>query len=159
MKNKVLEWSGWDRDPGNRGPEKTLFSKLYMNDCIFCKIIKGDIPCAKVHEDENFFAFLDIQPVSDGHLLIIPKKHIVWMQEADDKTISEIFKLSKKLMLAIKNGLKCDYAQVSVGGTDVPHFHVHLIPRYLNDGLPKFATKKFDQEKAGETIKKIISAL
>ena len=128
-----------------------------MNDCIFCKIIKKEIPCAKVYEDENFLAFLDIEPVSDGHLLIIPKKHIVWMQDVDDETISKIFKLSKKLMGTIKNGLKCDYVQVSVGGTDVPHFHIHLIPRYLNDGLPKFATQKFNPEKAEETIKKITS--
>lgn len=126
-----------------------------MENCIFCKIIKKEIPSAKVFEDENFFAFLDIEPVSDGHLLVIPKKHIVWMQEADDETISGIFKLSKKLMLAIKNGLKCDYVQVSVGGADVPHFHVHLIPRYLDDGLPKFPTKKFLQDEALSIIEKI----
>lgn len=130
-----------------------------MENCIFCKIIKKEIPCAKVYEDESFFAFLDIQPVSDGHLLITPKKHIVWMQDADDQTIAEIFKLAKKLMLAIKNGLKCDYVQLSIAGTDVPHFHIHLISRYLDDGLPKFATKKFDEEKANEIIKKITSAI
>jgi len=63
-----------------------------MENCIFCKIIKGEIPSTKIYEDKNFLAFLDIQPVSDGHLLIIPKKHIVWMQDADDQTISEILK-------------------------------------------------------------------
>lgn len=130
-----------------------------MDSCIFCKIIKNKIPCAKVYEDENFLSFLDIEPVSDGHLLIIPKKHIVWMQDADDMTISGIFKLSKKLMHAVKKGVGCDYVQVSVGGTDVSHFHVHLIPRYLNDGLPKFATKKYNQEKADEIISKIISSI
>ena len=82
-----------------------------MNDCIFCKISKGEILSAKVYEDANFFAFLDINPVFDGHLLIIPKKHVVWMQEADDETISGIFKLTKKLMLAVKNGTGCDYVK------------------------------------------------
>ena len=126
-----------------------------MQNCIFCKIIKGKIPCNKIHENKNFLAFLDIQPVSNGHILVIPKKHIVWMQEADDKTISEIFKLAKKLMLALKMGIKCDYVQESVGGTDIPHFHVHLIPRYFNDGLKNFRTKKYKDGEPKEIAKKI----
>ena len=69
-----------------------------MDSCIFCKIIKKEIPGEKVYEDENFLAFLDAYPVSDGHVLIIPKKHVVWMQEAEDETISAIFKLAKKLI-------------------------------------------------------------
>jgi len=130
-----------------------------MENCIFCKIVKEEIPCVKIYEDENFLAFLDIEPVSEGHLLIIPKKHVAWMQEADDETISGIFKLAKKLMLAVKNGIGCDYVQLSIAGTDVPHFHVHLIPRYFNDGFSKFPTQKFDPEKAKEIVKKIIEAL
>lgn len=130
-----------------------------MDDCIFCKIIKKEIPCAQIYEDEKFLAFLDIQPVSDGHLLIIPKKHIVWMQEADDETISEIFKLSKKLMLAIKKGIECDYVQLSIVGKDVPHFHIHLIPRYFKDNLPMFPTKQYKDKESIETAQKIISAL
>lgn len=129
------------------------------NDCIFCKISKKEIPSAKVYEDTSFFAFLDINPVSDGHTLIIPKKHVVWMQEADDETISEIFKLAKKLMLVLKNGLSCDYVQVSVVGKDVPHLHVHLIPRHFNDGFPQFETKKYTDLEMEEITKKITSAL
>ena len=130
-----------------------------MENCIFCKVATGEIPHNRVYENKNFVAFLDISPVVKGHTLLIPKKHIVWMQDADDETISEIFKLSKKLMTAIKNGLKCDYVQLSIAGTDVPHFHIHLIPRYLDDGLPKFATKKYKNKEEREIIKKIISAL
>lgn len=130
-----------------------------MDDCIFCKIVKKEIPCAPIYEDENFLALLDINPVSDGHLLIIPKKHIMWMQEVDDETVGKIFKVAKKLMLAIKNGIGCDYVQLSVGGTDVPHFHVHLIPRYLNDGFSKFPTKKYKDGESSEVIKKITQAL
>ena len=81
------------------------------------------------------------------------------MQDADDETIVGIFKLSKKLMLAIKNGLGYDYVQVSVVGKDVPHFHVHLIPRYLNDGFTNWPTKKYEDEKLKEVAQKIISAL
>jgi len=127
--------------------------------CIFCKIVKKEIQADGVYEDENFLSFLDIQPVSDGHILVIPKKHVIWMQEADDCTIAEIFKLSKKLMRAIKNGLGCDYVQVSVVGKDVPHFHIHLIPRYLNDNLSQFPTKKYKEGQPSEVAKKITQAL
>ena len=130
-----------------------------MDDCIFCKISKSEIPSAKVYEDANFFAFLDINPVSDGHILIIPKKHVVWMQEADDETISGIFKLAKKLMLALKSGLNCDYVQVSIVGKDVPHLHVHLIPRHFNDGFPQFETKKYKDGEQELVAQKIIEAL
>ncbi len=129
-----------------------------MQDCIFCKIVKKEIPCEKIYEDEDFLAFLDIHPVSNGHTLIIPKKHVVWMQDADDKVISEIFKLSKKLMLAIKKGLKCDYVQVSIVGKDVPHFHIHLIPRYFKDNLLMFPAKKYKEGESGNIAKIITQA-
>ena len=130
-----------------------------MNDCIFCKIAKGEIPAEKIYEDESFLAFLDIKPVSDGHLLIIPKKHEIWMQNVDDETISEIFKLTKKLMLVLKNNLPCDYVQVSVVGNEVPHFHIHLIPRHYGDHFRNFPAKEFDIEKNKEIKEKIIRGL
>lgn len=130
-----------------------------MENCIFCKIGKGEIPCTKLYEDDNFISFLDIKPVSDGHLLIIPKKHIVWMQEADDETIGEIFKLTKKLMLALKNGLPCDYVQESVVGNEVPHFHIHLIPRYNEDFFKNLPTKEYKDGEQEVVAKKIISML
>lgn len=130
-----------------------------MDNCIFCEIVKRKIPSTNVYENDDFVAFLDIQPVADGHVMIIPKKHIIWMQEADDETLTEIFKLTKKLMLAMKKGLKCDYVQVSVVGKDVPHFHVHLIPRYMGDGLPQFQTKKYQEGAAPEVAKKIAQAM
>ena len=130
-----------------------------MENCIFCKIVKKEIPCAQVFENEDFLAFLDIQPVANGHLLIIPKKHIVWMQDAEDEVITGIFKLAKKLMLAVKNGIGCDYVQLSIVGKDIPHFHIHLIPRYLNDGFPQFTTKRYHDGEMEKVAKKIISAL
>lgn len=131
-----------------------------MNDCIFCKIIKGEISSTKVYENDKFFAFLDIEPVSEGHLLIIPKEHIVWMQDANDETISGIFILAKKLMKGIMKALNSDYVQVSVAGKDVPHFHVHLIPRKLDDDLVGFKTKKYEDEESKKIVAdKIIQAL
>lgn len=127
--------------------------------CIFCKIIKGEIPCDKIFENKNFLVFLDIKPVSFGHLLIIPKKHTIWMQDVDDKTIGDIYKLAKKMMLALKKGLKCDYIQISVVGNEVPHFHIHLIPRYHGDNFKNFPTKKYKNTEAIKIINKIIKAV
>ena len=128
-------------------------------DCVFCKIAKNEIPSNKIYEDKNFFAFLDIRPVAHGHVLIIPKKHVVWMQEVDDKTIAEIFKLTKKIMLALIKGLKCDYVVEYVAGNEVAHFHIHLIPRYLNDNLPEFSRVKYPDGHENKIIKKIILKL
>jgi histidine triad (HIT) family protein len=129
-----------------------------MDNCIFCKLAKGEIPCDKIYEDENLLVFLDIKPVSDGHTLIIPKKHIVWMQEAEDEIISEIFKLVKKLMFALKKGLPCDYVQVSVVGNEIPHFHVHLIPRHKEDAFRNFPTKEYQDGEREKIVAKIIEA-
>lgn len=129
------------------------------DNCIFCKIVNGEIPSNKVFENKNFLVFLDIKPVADGHLLIIPKKHTVWMQEVDDKTIGDIFKLAKKMILALKKGLKCDYVQVSVVGNEVPHFHIHLMPRFKGDNFRNFPTKKYKDNEAEIINKKIIKAI
>jgi len=130
-----------------------------MNDCIFCKIINNELPANKVYEDESFVSFLTIAPVSEGHVLIIPKEHIVWMQDAPDVMVGEIFKVTKKLMKAIQSSQQCDYAEVVVAGEEIPHFHVHVIPRMLKDNLPKFPTKKYQEGEAEKIAQKIIAAL
>ena len=131
-----------------------------MDDCIFCKIIKGKIPSYKVYEDEDFLVFLDITPVNLGHLLVIPKKHVVWMQDADDETIKDIFSLAKKMMKALKIGLKADYVSLSVVGKDVPHFHIHLIPRYLKkDKFKEYPTRKYEEGESEKILKKILGAI
>jgi histidine triad (HIT) family protein len=103
---------------------------------IFKKIIDKEIPATVVYEDDNFLAFLDIAPVSKGHTLLIPKQEYVWMQDLPDELVGQLFIKAKELMLAIKQGLLCDYVQIGVVGKDVPHAHIHLIPRYFNDILP-----------------------
>lgn len=129
-----------------------------MDDCIFCKIVKKEIPSNNIYEDEKFLVFLDIKPVSDGHLIIIPKNHIVWMQEADDEIISEIFKLTKKMMFVLKKALGCDYVQESVVGNEVPHFHIHLIPRFHSVRFPNLPTKTYENGEEKEVLKKILEA-
>jgi len=132
---------------------------MEQKDCIFCKIVNKEIPCHKIYEDKDFLALLDIKPVSDGHTLIIPKKHVVWMEEAEDETIKNIFLLTKKVMLAMKKSIGCDFVQVGVVGTEIPHFHIHLIPRYFDDNFKNFPTKEYKNGQQEELVKKITQAL
>ncbi len=97
---------------------------------IFEKIIDGEIPATKVYEDEKFLAFLDIHPVTKGHTLLIPKAHYTWIHEAPDELVGEIFIKAKEIINAMRSGIPCDYVQIGVVGNEVPHFHIHLIPRY-----------------------------
>lgn len=102
-----------------------------MDSCIFCKIVNKEIPDQVTYEDDKFVGFLDIKPIEKGHTLLIPKEHIAWMQDAPDSLISEIFITVKKLMEKMITEIPCDYVEVKVMGVDVPHFHVHLIPRKI----------------------------
>ena len=113
-------------------------------DCIFCKIVKGELPSTKVYGDSEFLAFMNIYPASKGHVLIIPKDHIAWMQDANDATVSKIFIIAKNLMSKIKVALSCDYVQLSVLGQEIQHFHVHLIPRYHKDSMPTWTPVSYD---------------
>ena len=128
-------------------------------DTIFSKIISGEIPATKVYEDDESLAFLDIAPVTKGHTLLIPKEHYVWMQDVPDELLSHLFIKTKKLMIALKKGLECDYVQISVVGKDVPHFHIHLIPRFFDDGLPNFPTLSYGDNEMSEIATRIQKAL
>lgn len=99
-----------------------------MQESIFTKIIKGEIPCHKVYEDDKTFAFLDIHPVTPGHTLVIPKKQVEFLWGLDDETYQAVMGTAKKLALHIREVLDVPYVGVQVEGTGVPHAHVHLIP-------------------------------
>lgn len=129
-----------------------------MENCIFCKIITGEIPSAKVYEDDNSVAFLDIHPVVKGHTLLIPKAHHAWMHETPDELIKKMFVDAKKLMLVMKDTMPCDYVQISVVGKDVPHFHIHLIPRYFTDTLHGWETISYKDGELLDTAKKLRGA-
>ncbi len=131
-----------------------------MEDCIFCKIAKGEIPTERIYEDDLVLAFLDINPVNYGHVLIIPKKHYQWFYEVPDDVLNHLMVKSKKLMVSIKEALKADYVALAVVGIDVPHFHLHLIPRWFDDGMANFwPTKKYEEGQMKETAEKIKDSL
>ena len=131
-----------------------------MENCIFCKIIAKQIPAEIVYEDVTVLAFLDINPTKPGHTLVIPKAHHKMMVDTPEDIVADIFVKTKKLMVPLKNSLGAEYVALSVVGTDVPHFHVHLIPRGSSDGLANFwPSKKYpegEMQKVGEKIRKEI---
>jgi histidine triad (HIT) family protein len=95
---------------------------------IFIRIINGEIPCYKVAEDDNYFAFLDINPLRAGHTLVIPRHETDYVFDLDNKTLSGLILFSKKVAVGIKSAFPCKRVGVAILGLDVPHAHVHLVP-------------------------------
>ncbi len=95
---------------------------------IFSKIINGDIPSYKIAEDDNFFAFLDINPLSKGHTLVVPKIEVDYIFDIDDSLLADMIVFAKKVALSLKANIKCNRVAVVVLGLEVAHAHIHLIP-------------------------------
>ena len=95
---------------------------------IFTKIINGDIPCYKIGENDDFFAFLDINPNAKGHTLVVPKKEVNKLFDLDEKTYEGLMSFSRKIAIAIEKSVTCKRVGMTVIGLEVPHVHVHLIP-------------------------------
>ncbi|MDR1758775.1 MAG: HIT family protein [Bacteroidales bacterium] len=95
---------------------------------LFSKIVKGDIPCYKIAENESCFAFLDIAPLAKGHVLVIPKQPVDYIFDMEDNDFSELMLFAKKIAAAIKKAFPCPKVGMAVIGLDVPHAHVHLVP-------------------------------
>ena len=119
--------------------------------CIFCKIVKKEIPSYCIYEDDTVMAFLDISQVTKGHTLIIPKQHCDNMLECEDEVLAHVMKTAKKLGARImkKTGAKGMNILSNVNeiaGQSVPHFHVHLIPRYQEDDACVIAFKESEEQ-------------
>ena len=99
-----------------------------MTDSIFTKIIKGEISCFKVLENEDFIAFLDVNPVKKGHTLVVPKLQIDYIYDLPEDVFSKLFIFSKKVAQMLKNSFSCNRIGISIVGLEVPHAHIHLIP-------------------------------
>jgi histidine triad (HIT) family protein len=95
---------------------------------IFTKIIKGKIPCYKIAENEDYFAFLDIRPTSKGHTLVIPKIQVDYIFDLSDEQLCGLMLFSKKIAHALKKAISCERIGIKVIGLEVPHTHIHLIP-------------------------------
>ena len=125
---------------------------------IFTKIINGEIPCWKVAEDDNYFAFLDINPLREGHTLVVPKHETDYIFDLDDEKLAGMILFSKKVASAIKEAMPCSRIGVAILGLEVPHAHIHLVPmdsmEDVNFRNPKM---KFTPDQFRETAEKIRS--
>ena len=125
-----------------------------MSDCIFCKIISGDVPSRKVFEDEWTFSFMDVAKDVDGHILVVPKTHAKNILDCDEETLAHVMNTVKRISNHLVD--RCGYAGVNLlnasdecAGQSVPHFHIHIIPRKPNDGIdawPHFSGAKQEIE-------------
>ena len=124
---------------------------------IFTKIIKGEITCYKIAEDENYFAFLDINPLAKGHTLVVPKQEIDYIFDLDDKTLAGLAVFAKKVALALKASLPCKRIGVAVLGLEVPHAHIHLVPLQseadINFSNPKLKLSKEEMEAIADAVR------
>jgi histidine triad (HIT) family protein len=136
-----------------------------MDDCIFCKIVKGRLPGEKVYEDGEVLAFLDIKPVNIGHTLIIPKEHFKNIYETPEKVACELMRIAKKVSIAVKKELKADGVNVtmnndSAAGQIIFHTHLHVIPRMKEDGFEMWHGRRdYREGEAKEIAEKISRAL
>ncbi|MEA2039756.1 MAG: HIT family protein [Thermodesulfobacteriota bacterium] len=138
-----------------------------MKDCIFCKIVKGEVPSFKVYEDDKVFAFEDINPISQGHTLLIPKRHAQDLWEIPDQDLAAVHIAAKKIIQAIKDvlnptGVACLQLNGRGANQIVMHYHLHLIPR-IGKGpeLPvtNWEIKQGDMEEIKQVAEKIAAAV
>jgi histidine triad (HIT) family protein len=131
-----------------------------MKDCIFCKIINGEIPCAKVYEDDKTFCFLDIAPGNKGHCLVVPKHHCQNYLEIPESDLEAFASTVKKVALSVSKALNSEFNLVMNNGKNagqiVFHAHMHIIPRFENDGI-KIETRalKYNSNEIHEFAEKI----
>ncbi|KAJ5075924.1 hit family protein [Anaeramoeba ignava] len=136
-----------------------------QKNCIFCKIIKGEIPSYKIYEDENTLAFLDIKPLSKGHVLVIPKKHVEYLNELDEETAKEVMGIIPKIASAVISqegveGWNLLSNNGKFSGQEIFHIHFHIIPRRNKDGLGyRWNTGDLDSDYAAEFVKNVSEKL
>lgn len=133
-------------------------------ECIFCKIIKREIPGFIVYEDDYTIAFLDIAPVKPGHVLVLPKKHVENLEEMDDVVLGHTMAAVKKIGLAIKEawgakGYNIVVNNGEVAGQMINHFHFHLIPRHKKDELTPWAQGQYESGQAAKLAKELTEKL
>lgn len=124
-------------------------------DCVFCKIVKGEIPCYNVYEDDLFLGFLDINPRTEGHTVLIPKKHYLWVYDVPE--FAEFWQAALKITRAMRKALSPTFVSYVTHGLEIPHAHIHIMPR---KGETEFVPpiKTLPKEKMAEIAEKISGA-
>jgi histidine triad (HIT) family protein len=132
--------------------------------CVFCEIVRGTSPASWVYQDDSVVAFMDVQPITQGHMLVLPREHAVLMTDANETVVMRTFKVARRLAGVARNtlgatGVNLFVADGEVAFQDVPHFHVHVIPRYPGDGFGLTFPSSYEHPPARAQLDAIASAL
>lgn len=127
--------------------------------CIFCKIVAGEIPSYKVYEDDDFLAFLDINPIHVGHTLLVPKEHYDYILDLPDELYGKLWKKTKELAPHIQSATSAKRIGFEVEGFAIPHTHVHLIPLFEANEIDPHNQKPAEDAELAEMAKKISASL
>lgn len=136
-----------------------------MSECIFCRIVRGSLPSTKIFENESMVALMDIKPITKGHVLVIPKKHVELLTELDDHLVGQMFIMGKKVASALKSsplncrGVNYIMADGEEAGQEIFHAHLHVIPRYRGDGFGLRLPERYDEETDQKTLEKIANKI
>lgn len=141
-----------------------LAYNTHMTDCLFCKIVAGEIPAEKVYEDDTVFAFLDIHPVNVGHTLVIPKSHSTNLYDIPDETLAHMMVIVKKLSIAVKEAVSADGINIEmnndpIAGQLIFHTHLHIVPRFQGDGFTHWRSPRDYHEGEASGVAQKISTL
>jgi histidine triad (HIT) family protein len=132
--------------------------------CIFCEILRGNSPASFTYEDDTVVAFMDVQPITHGHMLVVPREHAVLMADVNETVAMRTFRVARKLSSVVRStlgasGVNLFVADGEIAFQDVPHFHVHVIPRYPNDGFGLTFPDRYGQPPARAALETIAAAI
>jgi histidine triad (HIT) family protein len=132
--------------------------------CVFCEILRGESAATFTHQDDTVVAIMDIQPITHGHMLVIPREHAVLMADLNETAAMRTFRVARKLASVVRTtlgatGVNLFVADGEVAFQDVPHFHVHVIPRYPNDGFGLSFSDSYANPPTREALETIASAI
>jgi histidine triad (HIT) family protein len=136
-----------------------------MPECIFCRIVRGDLDSVKIYEDDDILAFMDIKPITNGHVLVIPKRHVELLTELDDGLAGKMLVVAKKVGKALRTsklncrGINYIGSDGAEAGQEIFHVHLHVVPRYRGDGfglrMPERGEEEEDSKRLERTAAKI----
>ncbi len=135
-----------------------------MSDCLFCKIIAKEIPSTSVYEDDHIYAFLDINPVNPGHVLVVPKVHVEGFNAADTETLDRLIRATQSVSRALVTSGICEAFNLeenngAIAGQVIAHLHVHVVPRRADDGLKHWPGRPYAEGEAEQIAEKIRSSI
>jgi histidine triad (HIT) family protein len=134
------------------------------DDCIFCEILRGNEPASFTYQDDTVVAFMDVQPITYGHMLVVPREHSVLMSDLNETVAMRTFRVARRLSAIVRTtlgagGVNLFVADGEIAFQDIPHFHVHVIPRYPKDGFGLTFPERYSQPPSRAELETIASAI